>query len=69
MEKRKTEAMAAKCRRARGTISLSSKEKENYKSDTEDEMDPDQAGDDKNLLQLKERGQGKIRLTQVIYTF
>ncbi len=44
--------MAAKCRRARGGISSSSEEGENYKSDTGDETDPDQAEDDENLLQL-----------------
>ncbi len=52
LERRKTEAMVAKCQRARGGISLSSKEKEIYESDTEDETDPDQANDDENLLQL-----------------
>ncbi len=46
MERRKTEAMAVKCQRARGGISSSSEEEENYESDTGDEMDPDQADDD-----------------------
>ncbi len=52
VEKRKTEAMAAKCQRARGGISSSSEEEENYESDTGDETDLDQADDDKNPLQL-----------------
>ncbi len=52
VEKRKTEAMAAKCRRARGGISSSNEEEENYESDTGDETDTDQADDDKNPLQL-----------------
>ncbi len=52
VERRKTEAMAAKRRRARGGISLSSEEEENYESDTGDETDPDQADDNKNPLQL-----------------
>ena len=50
IERRKTEAMAAKRQKARRGISLSSEEKENYKSNTKDETNPDQAGDDKNLL-------------------
>ena len=52
MKRQKTEAMAAKCQKARRGISLSSEREENYKSDTKDETDPDQAGNDKNLLQL-----------------
>ncbi len=52
VERRKTEAMAAKRRRARGGISSSNEEEENYESDTGDEPDPDQAEDDENLLQL-----------------
>ncbi len=52
VERRKTEAMATKCRRTRGGISLSNEEEENYESDTGDETDPNQAEDDKNLLQL-----------------
>ena len=39
-------------------MSLSSKEEENYESDTRDETDLDQAGNDKNLLQLWEEGAG-----------
>ena len=52
VERRKTEAMAAKYQRARGGISLSSKQEENYKSVTGDKTDPDQAVDDKNPLPL-----------------
>ncbi len=52
VERRKTEAMAAKHQRARGGISSSSEEEENYESDIEDETDLDQANDDKNPLQL-----------------
>ena len=52
VEKQKTEAMAVRRQRARRGISLSSKEEENYESDTRDKTDPDQAGDDKNPLQL-----------------
>ena len=51
VERRKTEAMVVKCQRARGGIGSSSKEEENYKSDIRDETDPDQAGNNKNLLQ------------------
>ena len=43
MERRKAEAMAAKRHRARGGISLSSKEED--ESDTGDDTDPDQAND------------------------
>ena len=52
MERQKTETMAARRQRARGKISLSSKEEENYESDTGDETDSDQAGNNKNSLQL-----------------
>ncbi len=41
VEKRKTEAMTIKRRRARGEMSLSSEEKENYESDTGDKTDLD----------------------------
>ncbi len=58
VEKWKTEAMAAKRRRARRGISLYSEEEKNYENDTGDETDPDQADDDKNLLQLEEEGAG-----------
>ena len=51
-KRRKIKAMAARRQRARGRISLSSKEEENYESDTRDETNPDQADDDKNQLQL-----------------
>ena len=52
VERQKIEAMAARCQRARGGISLSSKEEENYESDTGDKTDSDPAGNDKNPLQL-----------------
>ncbi len=48
----KTEAMLAKRQRARGRISLSSEEEKNYKSDTRDETDLDQANNNKIPLQL-----------------
>ncbi len=54
VERWKTEAMAAKRQRARGEISLSNKEEENYESDTGDETDPNQADNDKTSLQLWE---------------
>ena len=41
VKKRKTEAMAAKCHRDRGGISLFSEEKGNYESDTGEDTDPD----------------------------
>ena len=41
VERRKIEAIAARCQKARGEISLSSEEKENYKSETEDKTDLD----------------------------
>lgn len=46
MERRKIEAMAAKCQKTRKRISLSNKEKESYESDTKDEIDPNQANDE-----------------------
>ncbi len=52
VKRRKTEAMAAKCQRARGGTSSSSEEEENYESDTGDETDLDQADDNENPLQL-----------------
>lgn len=51
VERRKTEAIAAKRWKARRRISSSNEEEENYESDTGDEMDPDQTND-KYLLQL-----------------
>ena len=48
----KIEAMIAKRQRIRGGISLSIEEEKNYESDTRDETDPKQAGNDKNPLQL-----------------
>ena len=56
VEKRKTKAMATRCQWARREISLSREEEENYESDTGDETDLDQPGNNKNLLQLWERG-------------
>ena len=44
--------MAVRCQRTKGGISLSSEEEENYESNIGDEMDSNQAGNDKNLLQL-----------------
>ena len=58
MKNRKTEAMATKWWRARGGINLFSEEKENYESNTRDETDPNQAGNDKNPLQLWEKRAG-----------
>ena len=51
--------MTIRCQRARRRISLSSEEKENYKNNIGDEMDLDQAGNDKNPLQLWEEGVGR----------
>ncbi len=50
VERRKTETIAAKHQRARGGSSLSSKEEENYESDTKDETDLDYTDNDENLL-------------------
>lgn len=47
--------MAAKSRRAKRRISLSSEEEEHNKSDTGDETDLNQANNNKNILQLQER--------------
>ncbi len=49
-------AMAIKNWRARRGIYLSSKEEENYESDIDDETNLSKAGNDKNSLQLWERG-------------
>ena len=43
MERWKTKAMTAKRRRNRRGISLSIEKKKNYESNTEDDMDPNQA--------------------------
>ncbi len=59
VEKQKTEAMVAKRWRARRGISLSSEKMKNYKSNTGDETNPDQADNDKNPLQLWEGGVGE----------
>ncbi len=52
VERQKTEAMIAKRQIAKGVISSSSEEEENYKSDTGDETDLYPADDDENPLQL-----------------
>ena len=52
VEKRKIKTMTARCQRAREGINSSSKKEENYESNTGDKTDPDQAGNDKNSLQL-----------------
>ena len=52
MERQKTKAIAARRQRTRRRISLSSEKEENYESDIRDKTDPDQAGNDKNPLQL-----------------
>lgn len=68
VERRKTEAMAAKYWRAGEEISLSSKEKKNDENDTRDETNPDQANN-KYLLQLWEARKEKLQVTKVIYSF
>ena len=55
MERWKIKAIVTKCQKARGEISLFSEGEKNYKSDTGDETDPDQAGNDEYLLQLQKR--------------
>ena len=57
IEKLKTKIMAAKCQRAKGRIRLSNKEKGNYKNNTRDKIDLDQANY-KYLLKF-EKGIGK----------
>ena len=62
VERQKTKTIAARCQRTRGRISLLSKEKKNYESDSGDETDLNQAGDNKNPLQLWEkRGWRKLQ--------
>ena len=56
VERRKTKAIAVKRWKARKEISSYNKEIENYESDTRDKIDPDQASNDKNPLQLSENG-------------
>ena len=51
--------MVARRQRAKGGISLFSEKEENYKSDTRNETNPDQADNDKKPLQLWEGGVGK----------
>lgn len=41
IERRKTKAIATKCQRVKGGIHLSSEEKDNYESDTRNEIDSD----------------------------
>lgn len=67
-EKRKIKVMAAKYQRTRKRICLSSKEEENYESNTTDEMDPNQANN-KYLLQFWKRIGGKLWIAQVVYLF
>ena len=65
IEKRKAEVMAAKWRRARGGISLSSEKEE--ESDTGDDTDLDQA-DDKYPQQLWEGMWWKLQVTKWGYS-
>ncbi len=51
--------MAAKRQRAKGGISSSIEDEENYERNTEDETDPDRANNDENPLQLWEEGVGR----------
>ena len=46
--------MAIRRQRAERGIKLSNKKEENYESDTGDETNPNQAGNNKNSLQLRE---------------
>lgn len=55
MKRWKTKAMAAKRRRNRREISLSSEEERNYESNTKKDTDPEQA-DDKYPLQYLVNG-------------
>ena len=48
--KQKIEVTVAKHQKTRGGICLSSKKVENYESEIQDEIDPDSASNDKNLL-------------------
>ena len=50
VKKQKTKTIAIRHKKARRGITLSNKKEENYESDTKDETNPDQAGNDKNLL-------------------
>lgn len=52
IEKRKIKVVATKHEKVREEISMYNQKKENYKSDTKDEIDPDQAGNDKYRLQF-----------------
>ena len=52
MERQQTKAMAVRYQKTRGEISLSSEEEENYESNTGDETDSDQVGNNENPLQL-----------------
>lgn len=52
VETRKTEAITAKCQRTNKEISSSSEEEENYESDTRNETNLNQFGNDENLLQF-----------------
>ena len=61
--------MAAKCQKTKEEISLSSKKKESYKSDTRDEIDLDQAND-QYPLQLQEAKERKQQAAnKVVYSF
>ena len=50
VERRKIKGMATSRQKTRGRISLFNEEKENYKSDTKDETNSNQAGNNKNLI-------------------
>lgn len=52
MKMRKIEAIAVKHQKVKRGINSSSKKEENYKSKSKDKIDPNQAGNNKNPLQL-----------------
>ena len=69
VERWKIETMAAKRQRARRGIDLSSEKKEDYESDTEDEMDLDQANDEYPLQLWEAMGEKLQAASKVVYSF
>lgn len=49
-KKTKNKSYGRKTLKSRGKISLSGKKEENYENGIKDEIDPDKANNDKNLL-------------------
>lgn len=69
LEKRRTEAIATKCQRAKGGTSLSSEKKGNYKSDTGDETYLDKSNDKYPLSNCKAMDENLQVASKIVWSY